>query len=612
MRLNVQNKNKRIVGNIRQTQLITSFGCGSIVDMPNDSVIVAGTDYWKHHRNENYIINEVNLEKLLNVDYFVKPKDEEQNDNSFVKSRDIPVFRFPELMVCTKCDKIQNYKNFKFGSSFKCKNCGSKQLIPSRFVVACENGHLDDFPFSWWVHKGDFSKCSEPDKNLYMKFYKNSGGLESIVIECHSCKERNNGQPLRRNMQGSFSEHALKGWNHNSCSKNRPWLRDKDPKDCNKHMRTTQRGGSNLYFPNHSSALSIPPWSSKIQDELNNRRSFLEMLNGINPDDERMINQILTLLPTLRIHEICNCSIEDVREQVLLRMKNKQSEREISKQVILEDEYRAFLEEEKEDYQFVIKKGEVPSFLSNHIDSIVLAHKLREVVALTGFNRIKPGDGNNDFDSRNIRKNHTNWLPGIEMFGEGIFIKLNEEKILEWETAYKERFNIIAANSKTSTIKSDKLSARYILLHTLAHTLIRQLVLQCGYSSSSIKEKIYSTFANAENSIQMSGILIYTTTPDSEGSLGGLVNEGRKSRFENTMKNMLEAISWCSSDPLCINSSGQGLDSLNLAACHSCALLPETSCEVRNSYLDRASLIGTLDEKNSGFFGDLYRGNYNA
>jgi len=606
LKLNVQNKNaKRVVGNARQTQLITTFGCGSIVDLPNDSVIIAGTDYWKHHTNEKYIVHEVNLEKLLNVDYFLKPKDEDQRENSFVKSKDIPVFRFPETMICTKCGKIDNYKNVKINNMFKCRNCGSKQLIPSRFVVACENGHLDDFPYAWWVHKGDFSNCNAPEKQLFMQFFKETGGLDSIVIECKNCHGVNTSKPLRRNMQGSFSENALAGWNGGSCSKKRPWLRDIDMRPCDKPMRTTQRGASNLYFAHHSSALSIPPWSSQIQEELNKRDTFLKMLSNINPDDQAMINNILMFVPTLGIHEVCNCTIEDVKEQVLLRMKGKQADREINEHILMEDEYRAFLEENRDDPLFSIRKGELPKFLENHIDSIVLAHKLREVVSLTGFSRVKPNDGQDKLDNRNIRKNPANWLPGIEMFGEGIFIKLNGEKIAEWEVGYRKRFENIKRHSRNTLIQTDKLSPRYILLHSLAHLLIRQLVFQCGYSSSSIKEKIYSTLINDENPLPMSGILIYTTTPDSEGSLGGLVNEGREERFKNTVKNMLEAASWCSSDPLCIHSNGQGLDSLNLAACHSCGLLPETSCEIRNSYLDRASVIGTLDQREIGFFSDL-------
>ncbi|SMF33583.1 DUF1998 domain-containing protein [Paenibacillus barengoltzii] len=606
MRLKVQNRNsKRVVGNARQTQLITTFGCGSIVDLPNDSVIIAGTDYWTHYTNEKYIVHEANLEKLLKVDYFLKPKDEEQRENPYIKSRDVPVFRFPETMICTKCGKIDNYRNMKFNNIFKCRNCGGKQLIPSRFVVACENGHLDDFPYAWWVHRGDFSKCSEPEKHLFMIFSKDTGGLDSIVIECRNCHGTNPSQPLRRNMQGSFSENALAGWNGGNCSRRRPWLRDQDTRPCDKRMRTTQRGASNLYFANHSSALSIPPWSSQIQEELNKRDSFLRMLRGINPDDQAMLNNLLMFLPSQGIHEVCNCSIEDVKEQIMIWLRNQNNEREINEHILLEDEYRAFLEGNRDDPLFSIRKGEVPDFLANHIDTIVLAHKLREVVALTGFNRIKPNDGKDKFDNRNIRKNPSNWLPGIEMFGEGIFIKLNEQKLADWEVKYQKRFDIINRHSRNSLIQTDKLSPRYILLHSLSHLLIRQLVFQCGYSSSSIKEKIYSTYVSDDNPLPMAGILIYTTTPDSEGSLGGLVNEGRSERFKNTVKNMLEAASWCSSDPLCIHSNGQGLDSLNLAACHSCGLLPETSCEIRNSYLDRAAVIGTLDHREIGYFFDL-------
>lgn len=602
MRLNHQPK--RVVGNIRQTQLITTFGCGSIVDLPHDSVIVAGTDYWKHYTNEDYMIHEVNLQKLLKVNFFVKPKDEEPSNLPFVLSRDIPAFRFPENMVCAKCGKISHYKLLKSGKSFKCRNCGHKKILPSRFVVACKSGHLDDFPYSWWVHRGDISGCSNPDNNLFMKFYSESGGLESIVIECRACNGKKEGTHLSRNMKGSFSENALAGWNDNSCTRKRPWLKDQDPLTCTHGMRTTQRGASNLYFPNHVSALSIPPWSSRIQNLLSEKRSFLEMMNNLNPDDNLFNNILNVSVEALNIHKECNCTIEDVKDQVLLRINKKNSNRELNEHTLLEDEYRAFLEGNKEDKDFIIREGDVPEFLNSHIDSIVLAHKLREVVALTGFNRIKPNEAKDTYDI-NIRKQYVNWLPGIEMYGEGIFIRINESKLLEWESKYEQRFSSIMLNSTDSIIQTGKLSSRFILLHTLAHLMIRQLVLQCGYSSSSIKEKIYSTFYEDENPLNMAGILVYTTTPDSEGSLGGLVNQGRQNLFAETFKKMIEAASWCSSDPLCITSSGQGLDSLNLAACHSCTLLPETSCEIRNSFLDRAAVIGTLENRKTGFFGDL-------
>ena len=154
-----------------------------------------------------------------------------------------------------------------------------------------------------------------------------------------------------------------------------------------------------------------------------------------------------------------------------------------------------------------------------------------------------------------------------------------------------------------SNVGCENFSPRYVLLHTLAHLLIRQLSIECGYSGASIKERIYSTYP--ESATAMSGILLYTSSSDSDGSLGGLVRKGLPEPFEMICRNMLQEASWCSSDPICIESKAQGFDSLNYAACHACTLLPETSCEMRNCLLDRAAVTGTLEDRNIGFFGAI-------
>lgn len=586
-------KSQRVAGTIRQTQLITTFGCGSIVDLKNDSVIIAGTDYWKNYDNDDYKIWEYNLQKLLGVDYFIKPKvDEIKSNLPYKTSRDIPVFRFPETLICTKCNKISNYKKFKYGRNLKCNKCGSKNLVPSRFVAACENGHLEEFPYGWWVHFGDEDTCINHD--LYRINNKDSGGLESVIIYCKSCGKA-------RSMKGSFSSEALKG-----CSGNRPWLRDHDNDLCDKPLRTAQRGGTNLYFAIHSSALSIPPWSDKIHAELDKSWSFI---SGLNPTDNVFIN---SLIDHKRIHEKCQCSKEEVKKQIILRLKKETDSSKKTEQEIMEDEYKAFINGDNDGEYFITRNGLIPEFLKGYIDNIILVPKLREILALKGFRRIKP-QKNLDNDTNGIAplsRNTKNWLPAIELNGEGIFIKLNEEKLKEWESEESiiNRAKILENNMDIAEFANNKFSPRYILLHTLSHLIIRQLVLQCGYSTSAIKEKIYSTFNNNEDSIDMAGILIYTATPDSEGSLGGLVNEGRLNKIENTFRNLLESASWCSSDPLCITSKGQGLYSLNLAACHSCTLLPETSCEMRNLFLDRATIIGTLENKEIGYFSSLLTG----
>ena len=149
-------------------------------------------------------------------------------------------------------------------------------------------------------------------------------------------------------------------------------------------------------------------------------------------------------------------------------------------------------------------------------------------------------------------------------------------------------------------------SARYVLLHTLSHLLIRQLTIDCGYQEAALKERIYSTYPDSD--LDMAGILIYTSSSDSDGSLGGLVRQGESDLLESTVRNMLQEASWCSSDPLCIESKSQGFNSLNYAACHACTLLPETSCEAANCLLDRASVVGKPTEREIGYFEELIGG----
>lgn len=184
-----------------------------------------------------------------------------------------------------------------------------------------------------------------------------------------------------------------------------------------------------------------------------------------------------------------------------------------------------------------------------------------------------------------------------------MFIKIREDALEEWEDAFENEYQPMRTRLEHSNVGCENFSARYVLLHTLSHLLIRQLSLECGYSGASIKERIYSTYP--ESDVKMAGILLYTSSSDSDGSLGGLVRKGLPESFEMIFRNMLQEASWCSSDPICIESHAQGYDSLNYAACHACSLLPETSCEMRNCLLDRAAVVGTIKDRERGFFGAL-------
>lgn len=602
-----QAKTQKVVGKLRKTQLVTTFGSGAIVDMPDFSVILAGTNYWKDNSPS---LHEPNLEKLLKVSHFKEPYVADSQSDEMTP--DVPAFRFPYYHFCPdpNCGRLMPFWGFGDLSDRSCaKGHPKRNIVPSRFIAACTNGHLEDFPYEWWVHYGNFSGCPAENRQgaLRISFSDETGGLDSIVIKCTACGKT-------RTMQGSMNKDALNGY---SCHGRRPWLGSKkeynDPVACRAPMRALQRGASNVYFSITASALTIPPWSSKVQQEISMNWERIEPVLASNPSDEVIKAVVSAVFQPLLNMGIC--SVDELIFEIKKRFGGGEGS-EYTKQNLLEDEYRVFCMgdyDKPDDVQFRIARAEVPELLEGFIDDIVLAKRLREVMALRGFRRISPEQPSPDddrFRGTNLADGYVplsdvplNWLPAIEMLGEGLFIKLNEEALSEWEEVYKEHYYPMHERLEKSNVGCDNFSARYVLLHTLSHLLIRQLSLECGYSGASIKERIYSTYP--ESNVQMAGILLYTSSSDSDGSLGGLVRKGLPESFEMIFRNMLQEASWCSSDPICIDSHAQGYDSLNFAACHACTLLPETSCEMRNCLLDRAAVVGSLKDRERGFFGSL-------
>jgi hypothetical protein len=203
------------------------------------------------------------------------------------------------------------------------------------------------------------------------------------------------------------------------------------------------------------------------------------------------------------------------------------------------------------------------------------------------------------------------WLPAIEVRGEGIFISLNLDMLAQWEKqpAVIARAAEIRNYGNSRVVNPDgatpdvgaALGSRYLLLHSLAHMLMRQLSLQCGYSAASLRELIYV----GDNNHNMAGLMIYTATSDSDGTLGGLQREGVAKRFGPIFRAAVRAHEWCASDPLCIKGLMSATEASSLASCHSCLLAPETSCQDYNRFLDRAMVVGTPEDRSVGFFSDL-------
>lgn len=413
-------------------------------------------------------------------------------------------------------------------------------------------------------------------------------------------------------MAGSLSRDALKGYH---CRGKRPWIGLKkehnDPKPCSAKLRGLQRGASNVYFSQTVSALTIPPWSNKINQKIDecwdSIREYLE-----SDPDEKALKAAMKMNFSDFLKENPFYTVDDIVREISRRQQSDQSDSDYTQQKLYEDEYKVFglrNYEQPDDVQFRIESTEVPEALSEYLEDVILVKRLREVLALKGFRRItpeKPETSDEIFqgydlpdDCVPLSESPLNWYPGIEMLGEGIFIRLNEEKLSAWEQKNANHYSVMEERLQHSNVSCENFSARYVLLHTLSHLLIRQLSIECGYSGAAIKERIYSTYPDSTQ--QMAGILLYTSSSDADGSLGGLVRNGFPETFESVFQNMLEAASWCSSDPICIESTAQGYDSLNYAACHACTLLPETSCEKRNCLLDRGAVVGSIFDRSRGF-----------
>jgi len=229
-----------------------------------------------------------------------------------------------------------------------------------------------------------------------------------------------------------------------------------------------------------------------------------------------------------------------------------------------------------------------------------------ETRALVGFSRVRTS-GADDFNcTERLSSAPHDWLPAYRVVGEGIFLTLARTKLRAWAQQAGRRTNPLLARIGSHVRNGLVASPELLALHSLAHILIRRLSFEAGYGASSIRERIYS--APMQTDQEMAGILLYTAAGDSDGTMGGLVRLAKPEAFERTLVNALEDARWCSADPICRESPGQGVDSLNLAACHACSLLPETSCEFSNRYLDRMTLLGTGGNEGEGLFADLLAG----
>lgn len=590
-------------GTVRRAQAITTYGVGSLIAVDHESFIVSGLDKAEESWSDNEArkIHERRLARLLDVDYFRLPPASDDNSKDGLRVR-----RFPLMHSCPRCNELQRHRDFNppAGRSV-CGTC-EVELVPSRFVVACEAGHLDEFPYWQWVHRSTdrgAAAMGQCGGKLKLRTSGHTSSLRSILVSC-TC-----GKAPEVSMEGSFRRTALKDLGLR-CRGARPWLGTSVPaEECGLPLRTLQRGSSAVWQPVLKSALSIPPWSDSRTDPLAEHwealrqydsREHVEIyLKGVFKGECPVtLDEVMALLDAEREEDPDGAEAPtfDHRYRAL---RNKEYERLVAGN----DE-----SEHSRDEQFVCETplGDQRVLGPLGVTGPMLVKKLREVRALKAFTRLADPDSTTDSKEMPLAGSPLRWLPAMEVRGEGVFLRLDEEQLEAWEkaTAVASRVERMrTAHQRVleqragdpSRVISSPATPRMVLLHTLAHILINEWSLEAGYPAAALRERLYATD-------DMAGVLVYTATSDSAGSLGGLVAQGEPELLDRTIRSAVRRAEWCSSDPLCMETEASGAGGTNLAACHACVMLPETSCEHNNILLDRALLIGTPDDPGVGFF----------
>lgn len=619
---------------IRRAQLISPWGVGQMINFPKDeSLMVLGLDMWEDKFRtivelDEFKIQEPRLAKRLGVKDFRLPPDfRDPGQNVTNPSLKIPFVRFPRWHYCTRCgqmEKISIYSSSKptctgnsFGSGRSCSEIPEskrQRLIPVRFIAICHEGHIQDFPFSEWVHGGT---KPEGQHDLRLRAGRNSGALTGIEITC-SCG-------AYKTMAGAFNEKSLTKIGV-SCSGDRPWLGEESERSnthhCGQDLIVVQKGASNVYFSNVASSIYLPQWEKTVDRKLVEvlEKNWVFLSTGMENGSFQKMRFELVAEKNF-VDENKELFTEKLLDAATKRISlNENASTEDSEEKYRKMEYDAILSGaggENQDF-FVTKNhatayedSKTGGFISTGLMSIGLMHKLRETRAFFGFSRLYSFDEKTLEAKKDFIKlgKSINWLPAIVVKGEGVFFEFNAEKIKQWASkeVVKKRVQFLSHNynkpreAKGQTIREIK--PEFVLIHTFAHLVINQFSYECGYGSSALRERIYCNLETPNDN--MNGVLIYTASGDSEGSLGGLVRQGKPGNLETIVFNAIENARWCSSDPICIDSRGQGPNSCNLAACHNCSLLPETCCEESNMLLDRAMLIGELDNPLIGYFNSL-------
>lgn len=591
------------VGSARPSHLVTTAGVGAVVDLPGMSAVVRGTEAWALERadavDEPRLLEKVRATLGPQVRALrTAPWDPQDSDDPWTRTG-VPISPFPRWLRCPRCHRLgpldppgqfelvhrsgrrpdlAKWVHTTCTQQTQVRDRNKRACVPARFLVVCESGHLDEFPYVDFVHAGQEQPC--PGPRLTMRDSSSTLGPR-VTVRCLECSAS----------RSVADASGRDGWEAlPACRGRHPHLQRFET--CSRPLKLMVLGASNLWFSVTASALHLPQGQT-VGDLV---AAHWEVLGSQTSPD--VVQILVDQMETLRgLRETPVGQVWAAIEQ--LRGSGGPTPAEIDSD-LLQAEWRLLARPttDRQDEDFRAEAIAPPPAYAAALDQVVLVTRLREVQALVGFTRLAAPE-RRELDPVNrlpLGRGTPTWVPAFEQRGEGVFLQLDERRVREWEqrVADHERLEALrGAQTRWSRNRDRPVDtafpvARYLLLHTLSHLLLRQVALECGYGSSSIRERLY-VGTPAEPA---TGILLSTAASDSEGTLGGLVALGQPQHLGRLLDLALEDAARCSSDPLCAEHVPvEPSETLHAAACHACLFASETSCETNNRWLDRAVVV---------------------
>lgn len=582
---------KPIVHDLRLSETLAPFGVGAIADVRGESLIAPDTSWWD--LGVAPVVHCDRLLRRLGGGELREPPTHAGRPGKDTAS--LRYWRFPAWRFCERCQSLSQLSRSDKGAwSNKC-GCGGFR-VPMRYVAICKGGsHIQDVPWFQWAHRGTDEGVS--DEVRYCKAYKElrfhrasdqGEGLASLRVQCGACRRS---RPLSDLVQPSaLARDGIK------CHGRQPWQPDDERVECERELTAVQRGATGNYIADRVSALDIPEATTASQRAIDlilahplfprvvadNGGPQAEMVAGwIAEELHSDVRAVLAVAERQGSGSPAGEDAPDLKDGEWAAFVSKlESGKDTSSGVFVVDGWP------------IAAAGSAATCLSETITHVGQVQKVREVRALRGFQRYS-------VDSEAIpadlgpQGRKAPVFPAIELFGEGVFLRFDEERLSSWEAEPQVRRRIeMLERHRAGSIWSQRLDVihpRLVALHTVAHLLIRQFAFESGYASASMHERIY---ANALRSEPTAGVLVYTAAGDAQGTLGGLVRLGEPERLAGTLLAALDEADICSNDPVCFESDVHRAAQLNLSACHGCALVSETSCEYGNRLLDRQLVLG--------------------